>query len=108
LWSDEYVATYQAITGWATGHIALPGGVARQMQQMVRENTMITDRLVVGRDDIIPEASAAPLIGLVGSPDKRELRLDAGHVGLLVGRTAAGTTLPTLIDFLKQRSEVMA
>jgi len=127
LWSDEYVATYQAITGWATGHIALPGGVARQMQQMVRENTMITDRLVVGgdrvhlsdiavpflhilanRDDIIPEASAAPLIGLVGSPDKRELRLDAGHVGLLVGRTAARTTLPTLIDFLKQRSEVTA
>jgi polyhydroxyalkanoate synthase subunit PhaC len=127
LWSDEYVATYQAITGWATGHIALPGGVARQMQQMVRENTMITDRLVVGgdrvhlsdiavpflhilanRDDIIPEESAAPLIGLVGSPDKRELRLDAGHVGLLVGRTAARTTLPTLIDFLKQRSEVMA
>ncbi len=48
MWSDEYVATYQAITGWATGHIALPGGVARQMQQMVRENTMITDRLVVG------------------------------------------------------------
>ena len=127
LWSDEYVATYQAITGWATGHVALPGGVARQMQQMVRENTMITDRLVVGgdqvhlsdiavpflhilanRDDIIPEASAAPLIGLVGSSDKRELRLDAGHVGLLVGRTAARTTLPTLIDFLKQRSKVMA
>jgi len=127
LWSDEYVATYQAITGWATGHVALPGGVARQFQQMVRENPMITDRLVVGgdrvhlsdiavpflhvlanRDDIIPEASAAPLIGLVGSPDKQELRLDAGHVGLLVGRTAARTTLPILIDFLKQRSEVRA
>src|SRR5258705_3593860 len=52
LWSDEYVATYQAITGWATGHIALPGGVARQMQQMARENTMITDRLVVGGDRV--------------------------------------------------------
>jgi polyhydroxyalkanoate synthase len=127
LWSDEYVATFQAITGWATGHVALPGGVARQFQQMVRENPMIAYRLVVGgdrvhlsdltvpflhvlanRDEIIPEASAAPLIGLVGSPDKHELRLDAGHVGLLVGRTAAKTTLPTLIDFLRQRSEVAA
>lgn len=127
LWSDDYVATYQAITGWATGHIALPGGVARQVAQMVHDNPMITDRLVIGgdrvhlsdiavpflhvlanRDDIIPEAAAAPLIGLVGSPDKHELRLDAGHVGLLVGRTAAKTTLPTLVDFLKQRSEVAA
>jgi polyhydroxyalkanoate synthase subunit PhaC len=127
LWSDEYVATYQAITGWATSHIALPGGVARQVAQMVRENPMITDRLVVGgdrvhlsdiavpflhvlanRDHVIPEASATPLIGLVGSPEKHELRLDARHVGLLVGRTAAKTTLPTLIDFLRQRSEVAA
>jgi polyhydroxyalkanoate synthase subunit PhaC len=37
--------------------------------------------------------------------DKQELRLDAGHVGLLVGKTAARTTLPTIIDFLKQQSE---
>jgi polyhydroxyalkanoate synthase subunit PhaC len=91
----------------------------------VQENPMMTDRLVVGgdrvhlssitlpflhvrakRDHIIPEASSAPLIGLVGSPDKHELCLDAGHVGLLVGKTAARTTLPTIIDFLKQRSEV--
>jgi polyhydroxyalkanoate synthase len=127
MWSDDYVAAYQAMTGWAAGQIALPGGVARQLQQMVSENPMITDRLVVGgdrvhlsdiavpflhvlatRDHIIPPASATPLIGLVGSRDKHELRLDAGHVGLLVGKTAARTTLPTLVDFLKQRSEVMA
>jgi poly[(R)-3-hydroxyalkanoate] polymerase subunit PhaC len=125
LWSDEYVAAYQAMTGWATEQVPLPGGVARQIVEMVRENPMITDQLVVGgdrvhlsditvpflhvlanRDHIIPEASAGPLIGLVGSPDKHELRLDAGHVGLLVGKTAARTTLPTIIDFLTQRSEV--
>jgi len=57
------------------------------------------------RDHIVPEASAAPLIDLIGSPDKHEARLDGGHVGLLVGRTAAKTTIPTIIDFLIQRSE---
>ena len=57
------------------------------------------------RDHIVPEASAAPLIDLVGSPDKHELRLDAGHVGLLVGRAAAKTTIPTIIEFLIERSE---
>ena len=123
LWSDEYVAAYQAMTGWASGQVPLPGGVARQIIEMARENPLMTDRLIVGgdrvrlsditapflhvlasRDHIIPEASAGPLIELVGSSDKQELRLDAGHVGLLVGRTAARTTLPTIIDFLKQRS----
>jgi polyhydroxyalkanoate synthase len=125
LWSDEYVAAYQAMTGWATEQVPLPGGVARQIVEMVRENPLMTERLVVGgdrvrlsditvpflqvlasRDHIIPESASAPLIGLVGSPDKHELRLDAGHVGLLVGKTAAKTTLPTIVDFLKQRSRV--
>jgi polyhydroxyalkanoate synthase len=125
LWSDEYVAVYQAMTGWATEQVPLPGGVARQIVEMVRENPLMTERLVVGgdrvrlsditvpflhvlasRDHIIPESAAAPLIGLVGSRDKHELRLDAGHVGLLVGKTAAKTTLPTIIDFLRQRSRV--
>jgi polyhydroxyalkanoate synthase len=55
----------------------------------------------------VPEASAAPLIDLVGSSDKHELRLDAGHVGLLVGRTAAKTTIPTIIEFLTERSETL-
>jgi len=127
LWSDEYVAAYQAMTGWAAEQVPLPAGVARQLAQLVHENPMMTDRLVVGgdrvhlsaitvpflhvlakRDHIIPEASSAALIGLVGSPDKHELCLDAGHVGLLVGKTAARTTLPTIIDFLKERSEVLA
>jgi polyhydroxyalkanoate synthase len=85
---------------------------------------MIDDRLVVGgdpvhlrdirvpfltvraeRDHIVPPAATAPLIDLVGSPDKHELCLDAGHMGLVVGRTAARTTVPTIIDFLRRRSD---
>ena len=127
LWSDEYVAADQAMGRWTTDHVPLPGGVARQFAQMIKDNALINDRMVLGgdrvslsdvdlpflhvranRDHIIPEASSAPLLGLVGSPDKHELRLDAGHIGLVVGRTAAKTTIPTIIEFLKQRSEVTA
>jgi polyhydroxyalkanoate synthase len=57
------------------------------------------------RDHIVPPEATAPLIDLVGSPDKHELRLAAGHMGLVVGRTAARTTVPTIIDFLRRRSE---
>ncbi|MCW2866988.1 MAG: Poly(3-hydroxyalkanoate) synthetase, partial [Marmoricola sp.] len=123
LWDDEYVAAHQAMVGWASDHVPLPGGVARELAAMIRDNAIVADRLVVGgdevhlsdlrvpfltvlaeRDHIVPEASAAPLLDLVGSADKHELRLDAGHVGLLVGRRAARTTIPEIVDFLRRRS----
>lgn len=124
MWGDDYVTAHQAMTGWASDHIPLPGGVAKQLGQLVQDNAIVNDTLVLGgdrvtlsaittpfltvlatRDHIVPEACAAPLIDLVGSPDKQQLRLDAGHVGLLVGRTAAKTTIPTIIEFLTERSQ---
>jgi polyhydroxyalkanoate synthase len=124
LWGDDYATTHQAMAGWASDHIPLPGGVAKQLANLVQDNAIINDTMFLGgdrvtlsaitvpfltvlatRDHIVPEASAAPLIDLVGSTDKHELRLDAGHVGLLVGRTAAKTTIPTIIEFLIERSE---
>jgi poly[(R)-3-hydroxyalkanoate] polymerase subunit PhaC len=125
LWNDEYVAAYQAMTGWSDDHVPFPGAAARQaVQMLLRDNGMLTDRLVLGgdtvhlrdvtlpfltvratRDHIVPTAATAPLIDLVGSADKHELALDAGHMGLVVGRTAARTTVPTIIDFLRRRSD---
>ena len=126
LWNDEFVTAYQAMSGWANDQVPLPGGVARQLKQMTEDNALVNDRILLGcdrvrladihvpflhvlglRDHIVPLQAAAPLIDLVGSADKQELRLDAGHVGLMVGRTAARNTVPTLIDFLKQRSEAL-
>jgi polyhydroxyalkanoate synthase len=125
LWDDQYVAAYQAMTGWSDDHLPFPGAAARQtVQMLLRDNGMMTDRLSLGgdavhlrdvtlpfltvratRDHIVPDAATAPLIDLVGSADKHELCLDAGHMGLVVGRTAARTTVPTIIDFLRRRSE---
>ena len=128
LWNDEYVASYQAMTGWSDDHVPFPGAAARQTAEMlVRANGMVNDRLQVGgdpvhlgdirvpfltvranRDHIVPPEATAPLIDLVGSPDKHELPLDAGHMGLVVGRTAAKTTVPRIIDFLRRRSDDVA
>jgi polyhydroxyalkanoate synthase len=91
---------------------------------LVHDNGMMNDRLTVGgdvvhlsdvtvpfltvranRDHIVPPDATAPLIDLVGSADKHELCLDAGHMGLVVGRTAAKTTVPTIIDFIRRRSD---
>jgi len=125
LWNDEYVQAYQAMTGWSDDHIPFPGAAAREtVQMLVRDNGMVTDRLTVGgdrvhlsdirmpfltvradRDHIVPPEATAPLIDLVGSEDKHELRLAAGHMGLVVGKTAARTTVPEIIGFLRTRSE---
>ena len=125
LWSDEYVAAYQAMTGWSQDHIPFPGTVARQVAALlIADNALLTDRFRLGgravhlsdirwpflavlanRDQIVPLPAAAPLIDLVGSAEKHELRLDAGHMGLAVGRTAAKTTIPIIIDFLRRHSE---
>jgi polyhydroxyalkanoate synthase len=125
VWNDQYVAAYQAMTGWANDHVPFPGAAARQtMELLVRENAFVCDALrldgeqvslkditvpmltvIAERDHIVPEPVARPLAGLVGSEESDELRLDAGHVGLVVGRTAAKVTIPRIIEFLKRRSE---
>jgi polyhydroxyalkanoate synthase len=109
VWNDEYVTAYQAMTGWANDHVPFPGAAARQtMEQLVRSNGFMGDSMrlagdeihlrditvpmltvIAERDHIVPEPVAAPLPGLVGSADSEVLRLDAGHVGLVVGRTGA-------------------
>ena len=122
-----YVAV-RPLPGWSDDHVPFPGAAARETAQMlVHENGMMTDRLTVGgdvvhlrditvpfltvraeRDHIVPPEATAPLIDLVGSEDKHELRLEAGHMGLVVGRTAAKTTVPTIIDFIRRRSDELS
>ncbi|NMO00904.1 alpha/beta fold hydrolase [Gordonia sp. TBRC 11910] len=124
MWDEDYVAAHQSMSGWGNEHIPFPGGVARQMVTMMTDNALVNDRIVIGgdrvhlsditipflhvtadRDHIIPEKCSAPLVGLVGSAEAEQFRLPAGHVGLVVGKTAHKTTIPKIIDFMRKRSE---
>src|SRR3954447_5647698 len=125
VWNDEYVTAYQAMNRWANDHIPFAGAAARQtVELLIRPNGFVTDSMRLGgdaislgeievpylnvlaeRDHIVPPATAAPAVELVGSEDKDELRLRAGHIGLVVGRTAAKVTIPTIIEFLAARTE---
>jgi len=42
---------------------------------------------------------------LVGSSEAEELRLAAGHVGLVAGRAAAKVTLPGIAGWIADHSE---
>ena len=125
VWNDEYVTAYQAMNRWANDHIPFPGEAARQsVELLIRGNGFVNDSVRLGgdavslgdievpylnvlaeRDHIVPPATAAPAVGLIGSEEKDELRLRAGHIGLVVGRTAAKVTIPTIIEFLAARTE---
>ena len=125
LWNDEYVEGYQAMAQWTRDHVPFPGATFRQtVGQLVRENALVEGTLRLGgtpvdlgaikvpflnvmaeHDHIVPIAAAQPLTGLVGSEDASELRLKAGHVGLVASRTAAKVTLPQIAEWIAGHSD---
>lgn len=124
LWDDRYVGQYQVMNRWLRDHIPFPGATFLQLHRDfnlangIMEGTFHLGgqrldlasircpfvHVVAERDEIVPLPAAAPLVGLVGSDDKEELRLRAGHVGLFVGKTAARTTVPFILDWLHRHS----
>lgn len=124
LWANlensDYVAGHQAVTRWTRDHVPMPRGVAQQvLDQWLRRNGFFTNRLTLHgravdlrsvtmpllailtrRDEVVPPAAARPLTEVVGSPDREVVELDAGHLGLVVGRSAHKELHPKLIDWL--------
>lgn len=127
LWNDEFVAAHQVMTDWGRDHIPFPGAAFCQTGHLFsRQNLLATGKIPLGgrtvdlkditvpflsilgtKDHIVPPEAADPLIDLVGSADKEELRLNAGHVGLIVGRTAQRHYIPAMADWLARHSAEM-
>ncbi len=124
LWSDEQMAAYQAMGQWTKDHVPFPGAAFRQLAQMMRDNVLVNDTAQLGgkpvhltdircpflsvlaeRDHISPAASVGPVIDLVGSPDVEQIRLPAGHVGLMASRTASNWTIPRIVEWIHGHSE---
>jgi polyhydroxyalkanoate synthase len=125
LWNDTFVEGFQAMSHWAHDHVPLVGGVARQMaEQFIIGNALVDGNVRLGgepvdlrsvtcpylnvmanEDNIVPVASSQPLTALVGSEDASDLRLEAGHVGLVASRTAAKVTLPRIAEWVAEHSD---
>lgn len=125
LWSDAFMEGYQAMGQWVRDQLPFPGAAMRQViTSWLRDNAFMNGTLRLGRrrldlrsircpllcvvaekDDIVPVAAAEPLPSLVGSVDVTAVRLEAGHVGLAMGRHAARITLPKLVEWLRRHGE---
>lgn len=126
MWSDDYMAAYQLMTGWLEDQVPMAGATARDLvenlfrsdslptrgtcmlggRQVDLKNITVPFRSIVAeKDDVSPPAAAAPLPGLVGSADSGELRVPGGHIGLMVGRSAHKRSIPLMVEFFTSRSE---
>jgi polyhydroxyalkanoate synthase len=121
---DDYLLAHQVMTGWGNDHIPFPGATAAQMNQLFADRNPILEGdlhlggrpvdpkeitvpflSVVGeRDHIAPRATSEPLLGLVGSEDRTEVVVPAGHVGLFVGKSAAKQCLPAIVGWISDHS----
>lgn len=121
---DDYVLAHRVMTSWGDDHIRFPGATAKQMERSFGAGNQLLDgtfelggrRLdlaaitvpflsVIGeRDHITPPATSEPLMDLVGSDDKSELRVPGGHVGLFVGSSAAKHCIPGMLDWITEHS----
>ena len=127
LCSDEHMAAYQAMGQWTKDHVPFPGAAFRQLVQMMRDNAIVNDTVLLSgkpvhlasircpflsvlaeRDHISPVTSVGPVVDLVGSSDVEEIRLPAGHVGLMASRTASKWTIPRIVDWTHRHSEELS
>ena len=125
LWNDEFFEGYQVMDHWARDQIPFAGACFAQTTRMLsRENRLAKDTMRLGgraislkditcpflnviaeRDHLAPIEAASPLTTAVGSKDSAELRIDAGHVGLFVGRSSRKMTLPKVIEWIQRHSD---
>jgi polyhydroxyalkanoate synthase subunit PhaC len=122
----QKLEAHAAMTTWLRDHLPWPGAAYRQMVQMfLRENAFVNGtarvagrparlsdvdvpifNVMAERDDVVPLASSAVLADLVPAELYEEFRIPAGHVGLVLGRTASRTTIPRVIEWMRSHSHV--
>jgi polyhydroxyalkanoate synthase subunit PhaC len=121
LWNDEFVDAYQSFSGWSREHVPFPGRAFQQMSAFMTADALTTNSVVLderdidlgsvacpilcvlGSDDhLVPLSAAEGLEHVVGSKQFDELRVDTGHMGLMVGRKASTTVFPCIAEWLEK------
>ena len=125
---DRFVDEYFTMETWLNDNIAVPGEVYREfVKYLYQQNLLVKNQLPVGRrvvnlkritcpvlnlmaakDDLVPCAQSEPFNDLVGSTDRKAIKLPAGHIGLAVGSRAQRELWPQACEWLAQRSEAIS
>ena len=121
---EKFVDEYLTMETWLNDNIAVPGEVYRQfVKDLYQQNKLVKNELCVGRhvvdlkritcpvlnlmatkDDLVPCSQSEPFNDLVGSTDRKTMKLSAGHIGLAVGSRAQKELWPDVCQWLAERS----
>ena len=121
---EEYVDGYFTMETWLNDNIPVPGEVFRQfVKYLYQQNLLVKNQMPVGRhlvdlrqitcpvlnlmaagDDLVPCAQSEPFNDLVGSDDRKTMKISAGHIGLAVGSRAQKELWPEVCRWLGERS----
>ena len=122
-WDDEFLESFLATEHWGNDNVSFPGACyARYIEELYRRNKLIHGGFTLaGRpaelhqikcpvlalaftdDNIVPLASAAPLVDRVSCTDKQLVAMGGGHVGAVVSRKAATRLWPVMSEFWAKR-----
>ncbi len=123
---EKFVDEYFTMETWLGDNIAVPGEVFREfVKYLYQQNLLVQNQMPVGRhivnlkkitcpvlnlmatrDDLVPCAQSEPFNDLVGSTDRKSMKLSAGHIGLAVGSRAQRELWPEVCTWLAERSEL--
>jgi polyhydroxyalkanoate synthase len=121
---EKPMETWKAMNNWIRDGTPFPGAAFKQwirdfyqQNKLVKGEIKLRERSVylseitcpllniaAERDHICPLPQAESTTDLVSSEDKEFLVLDAGHVGLLTGRSAKKDLWPKVSSWLEERS----
>jgi polyhydroxyalkanoate synthase len=124
LLEEKSMETWKAINKWTRDGVPFPGAAFKQwVKEFYQQNKLVKGEIhlrgrkvdlsnitcpvlnIAGKQDhICPLPQAEPTTDLVSSEDKELFALDAGHVGLLVGRGAKKGLWPKVKSWLEERS----
>lgn len=124
MWDDEFVKAHRMIDRWGSDVLPLAGAYFRDTtKKLMWDNALMNGTMDVAghqvdlraiqvpflhvtaeHDHIVPTASSAPLIEMVGSTDKEQVTLKGGHVSLIGGPNAVRRMWPKLDDWLAEKS----
>ncbi len=124
MWNDEFVKSFRAFERWGNETLPLAGEYFRETtKELAWENKLMKGRLKVDgksadlanirvpvlsvsaeHDHLAPYESTKPLLELVSSEDKTEVKLKGGHVSVIAGPNAVRRMWPRLDEWLAERS----
>jgi polyhydroxyalkanoate synthase subunit PhaC len=112
--NSEYIAAHQALIGWSQDHIPFAGACFRQtVEWFMKDDCLVRGEIEMGgrtvdlrsitcpsfsvigeADNLIPPDATKPIYAIL--PEMEEVRFPAGHVGLIIGKSAQNATIPAI------------